>query len=693
MAESAGDGAPTLVDWFMKRGKLKKKLKNRIFMLYADRIEYKKRASGPVRGTIQLGQIMEVRSTQCLGTENDQVRFILSIETKSRTWILASSSSEAVDRWAAQLVAKRQEAWDEFRLLQLQKRYGTWYSLKPSVSPIEHRTVAPAEKAAAQALLREQAALQNDDEDEDEDDSEDDDEDAEDGVGDGAEAKSGESKQQKPRSSTAAGSGSGSRPSSKRYSSKRLSARVGAARAGPPGSAPSMAADTMDRLSTIADTAAENISKLLDQVTALGNTDYELHGASQLLERIQQTMGSLTATTLPQLAYAVTLHKTNLAVLHESAIADWDRQGWLLKGDFKKATVPQWERLRGLHSYSKRFCVVDGSIFRYFKSDVAMAKGKDPRGQIDLRTVTEVRHTQAPKAPKFAFDMVTPTHIFTVVPSPADRAAQMRWITMLRHVIANPSPPYIDDDDEQVIGGGGGGAAAGAAAGRGSKRGGGKRGSFDDDKDDDPDDPDDDALGAAGGGGGGGGVRQRPQSSKPGHSRAASDMAVVRGGGGTGGRGNNSLIRPASAAAMSTSSASASSSSSSASPSSSFARPTGPRRNKGRRAGASPGRTLTATPVAQDCPATGAGAQKAHAAISAALGRGHLVFFTFKGQASRAGGEPFTFEVRAPPEGGLPEGQDMRSAYDAFRANFKVTDPVEKFEAASRTLMQNQKKK
>ena len=66
--------------------------------------------------------------------------------------------------------------------------------------------------------------------------------------------------------------------------------------------------------------------------TALGNTDYELHGASALLERINSTMSGINDTIMPQLKYAVTLHKTQLTVMHESAIADWDRQGWLLKG-------------------------------------------------------------------------------------------------------------------------------------------------------------------------------------------------------------------------------------------------------------------------------------------------------------------------------------------------------------------------
>jgi hypothetical protein len=84
--------------------------------------------------------------------------------------------------------------------------------------------------------------------------------------------------------------------------------------------------------STIAEKATEDLGKLLDLTTALGNTDYELHGASALLERINSTMSGINDTIMPQLKYAVTLHKTQLTVMHESAIADWDRQGWLLKG-------------------------------------------------------------------------------------------------------------------------------------------------------------------------------------------------------------------------------------------------------------------------------------------------------------------------------------------------------------------------
>ena len=62
----AGDAAPILSEWFLKRGKLKKKLKNRLFLLYPDRIEYKKRASGTAQGKIWLSTILEVCVCVCV---------------------------------------------------------------------------------------------------------------------------------------------------------------------------------------------------------------------------------------------------------------------------------------------------------------------------------------------------------------------------------------------------------------------------------------------------------------------------------------------------------------------------------------------------------------------------------------------------------------------------------------------------
>ena len=49
------------------------------------------------------------------------------------------------------------------------------------------------------------------------------------------------------------------------------------------------------------------------------------------------------------------------------------------------------ERLRGLHSYSKRWCVVEEGMLRYYKSDTAMAQGKEVKGEVDLRAATEIR--------------------------------------------------------------------------------------------------------------------------------------------------------------------------------------------------------------------------------------------------------------------------------------------------------------
>ena len=82
-------------------------------------------------------------------------------------------------------------------------------------------------------------------------------------------------------------------------------------------------------------------------------------------------------------------------------------------------------------------------------------------------------------------------------------------------------------------------------------------------------------------------------------------------------------------------------------------------------------RNLTKKGVAQDCPATGAGAKAAHASIGRALEEGQMVFFTFKGASTRAGGEPFVFETRPSPQGALPAGTTMRQDYDAFRANYR----------------------
>ena len=85
-------------------------------------------------------------------------------------------------------------------------------------------------------------------------------------------------------------------------------------------------------------------------------------------------------------------------------------------------------------SYSRRWCVVEDSMLRYYKSDLDHSKGKAVRGGVDLRSVTLVRSSTAPKAPQFAFDLVAEvappasSMVYTVVPVPADRATQMRWM-------------------------------------------------------------------------------------------------------------------------------------------------------------------------------------------------------------------------------------------------------------------------
>ena len=163
-------------------------------------------------------------------------------------------SVETIEQWAAAVVAKRAETWSEFRLLQLQKRYGTWFSLKPSIAPVEHRTMVEPRRLALRmeenatrraARREEQAGAQRSDPEEDDDDTNDETgDDTSDDAGGESKALGAGTKPVKPSSRPKSVTSRSSSMGGKRMSSKRGAG----AKAGVVKTHAAMNLDTMDRL-------------------------------------------------------------------------------------------------------------------------------------------------------------------------------------------------------------------------------------------------------------------------------------------------------------------------------------------------------------------------------------------------------------------------------------------------------------
>ena len=160
---------------------------------------------------------------------------------------------ETIEQWAAAAVAKRAETWSEFRLLQLQKRYGTWFSLKPSIAPVEHRTMVEPRRLALRmeenvtrraARREEQAGAQRSDPEDDDDTNDETGDDTSDDAGGESKALGAGTKPVKPSSRPKSVPSRSSSTGGKRMSSKRGAG----AKAGVVKTHAAMNLDTMDRL-------------------------------------------------------------------------------------------------------------------------------------------------------------------------------------------------------------------------------------------------------------------------------------------------------------------------------------------------------------------------------------------------------------------------------------------------------------
>ena len=148
-------------------------------------------------------------------------------------------------------------------------------------------------------------------------------------------------------------------------------------------------------------------------------------------------------------------HEAHVAKRRLAAIKMWEASeeghpcGYLKKPDFKKSDTLTWEQRRGDVKYQSRWFVLKDGVLEYYKlSPAAETKARKKRaslagmstlfgggnlkkGQVVVKDggVREVRLSTAPKAPAFALDIVTDTHVYTLVAG--NREEQIAWATVL----------------------------------------------------------------------------------------------------------------------------------------------------------------------------------------------------------------------------------------------------------------------
>ena len=70
-----------------------------------------------------------------------------------------------------------------------------------------------------------------------------------------------------------------------------------------------------------------------------------------------------------------------------------------------------------------------GQQLRYYKDPPVEGKKIKLRGTVDLAPIKEVRSSLAPKAPQYALDLVSDTHVYTVIASTKEE--MIAWAVVL----------------------------------------------------------------------------------------------------------------------------------------------------------------------------------------------------------------------------------------------------------------------
>ena len=145
-------------------------------------------------------------------------------------------------------------------------------------------------------------------------------------------------------------------------------------------------------------------------------------------------------------------HEDHVAKQRLAAIKVWEACegghpcGYLKKPDFKKSDTLTWEQRRGDCKYRRRWFKLADGVLEYFKTKPApetaskkrtslattlFGGGNQKKGELQIGggAVKEVRSSMAPKAPPFSLDIVTNTHVYTLVA--ANREEQIAWATVL----------------------------------------------------------------------------------------------------------------------------------------------------------------------------------------------------------------------------------------------------------------------
>jgi len=385
---AAPEAAPLHACWLLKRGRLAKKLKNRLFKLWPDVAVYYKLEGGAACGVINLRELTGISLSHACGgggggggdaaegcgakkaapasdggtkkaaaaaaaaaeEEEQNPAFELVMTTSDRTFSLFSSKLAAAEGWLQAVLAA---TGGRLRLRRLARAFGeTAPELRLRLAREKAQAEADAE-AARNAEIHHEAqqpshrrgtsrfgsTLDQTKHREHRVDHLD---------GDDAHA------EEAARTAVAARMGEGAKGG-------------GSGRGGGGARRKSAAAPIFERSLARARSAVRGCSQKFGAlqvateslVLALegGASDLDDLGADETLAQLAAELTALQTTQLKQLAYAVQLHKTATALHLRHLLSEWNRQGWLRKADWadKKTALVAWEAGRGMGKYSRHW--------------------------------------------------------------------------------------------------------------------------------------------------------------------------------------------------------------------------------------------------------------------------------------------------------------------------------------------------
>jgi hypothetical protein len=403
--------APARKGWLLKAGKLSSKFKHRLFILQGDMLSYQKSEIGEPAGVIPLATVLaielgqrlapgalanpDVSAAEAAGTPS----FRVTLETKARsyhlhTWSLADAQGWVDACTAALAASESMRGRAPFALLEISRRFA-----QPAAEPTAAAAGAGASAGAATAAAS--VAVVPD-----------------------------------PLSGNPSWLAARALADGTALASAKVRAPlVAQAQAGrsarhvppvPSGSPPHPHPHPHSRPPHLRHTtqlalAADSLAR---SMLHLGISEEE--GVARQTREFQAAAAELSGGLVAKLSRAVQTMTVEMADARRAAMSAWAGrpEGWLSKPDFKKADVLNWLESRGDVKYQKRWFVLSDNLLHYYAGPKSVSV-KSQKGCVDLSLATEVRASQAPKAPRFALDIVCGQFVYTVCPeSEEDR---LKW--------------------------------------------------------------------------------------------------------------------------------------------------------------------------------------------------------------------------------------------------------------------------